>query len=397
MFSEDQLEQLRSFPEISRDELIGYFTPTAGDVAFVDTGRGRGAPDRLGMLVQLCTLPWLGFVPDDVRSAPPAAVGRLADRLGVEPAALSLYGQRAQTRSDHLGMIAEHLGWKTAPAGSNEMKELEQFLLDRAMEHDSPTLLFSLAREYLVSAKVTRPGAIVLAKMIGTARKGAGDLTAQLVGHLLTGEVRADLDRMLLVDAGLGMTRLEWLNSPARDASAASVKTAIDKLGWFRGIDAPQMDVSALPNERRRFLAQVARRSTNQGLERRKERKYPILLALPRLIAGRERGPMFLSGHRPGPHRLATTDPRDICPETGRTRLGYDRARILLARYADGLRLHQLRHSSATHLGEANVSASVIMAKTGHKSLRSVQRYVKPGLAAVHAATETLSSPRRRG
>ena len=128
------------------------------------------------MLVQLCTLPWLGFVPDEVRSAPPAAVDRLAGRLGVDPAALSLYGQRAQTRSDHLGMIAEYLGWKTAPAGSEEMKELEQFLLDRAMEHDSPTLLFSLAREYLASAKVIRPGAIVLAKMIGTARKGAGDL-----------------------------------------------------------------------------------------------------------------------------------------------------------------------------------------------------------------------------
>ncbi len=118
---------------------------------------------------------------------------------------------------------------------------------------------------------------------------------------------------------------------------------------------------------------------------------------LPRLIAGRERGPLFLSEHRPGPHRLATTDSRDICPETGRVRLGYDRARVLLAHYADGMGLHQLRHSSATHLGEANVSANVIMAKTGHKSLRSVQRYVKPGLAAVHAATEMLSSPRRRG
>jgi hypothetical protein len=57
------------------------------------------------------------------------------------------------------------------------------------------------------------------------------------------------------------------------------VKTAIDKPAWFRGIDAPQMDVSGLPDERRRFPAQVARRSTNQGLERRKKRKYPILLA----------------------------------------------------------------------------------------------------------------------
>lgn len=34
-----------------------------------------------------------------------------------------------------------------------------------------------------------------------------------------------------------------------------------------------------LPNERRRCLAQAARRSTNQGLERRQERKFPILLA----------------------------------------------------------------------------------------------------------------------
>jgi integrase len=65
--------------------------------------------------------------------------------------------------------------------------------------------------------------------------------------------------------------------------------------------------------------------------------------------------------------------------------------------YGDGLRLHQLRHSSATHLGEAGVSANVIMTKTGHKSLRSLQRYVRPGLAAVHEATEALSSPRRRG
>jgi integrase len=118
---------------------------------------------------------------------------------------------------------------------------------------------------------------------------------------------------------------------------------------------------------------------------------------LPRLIAGRTSGPLFLSAHRPGPHRRATTDPDDICPEPGRVRPGYDRARTLLAHCADGLRLHQLRHSSATHLGEANVSANVIMTKTGHKSLRSVQRYVKPGLAAVHQATEVLSGPRRRG
>lgn len=47
--------------------------------------------------------------------------------------------------------MAEYLNWKPAPAGGGSMKDLEQFLLDRAMEHDSQTLLFTVAAEYLIS------------------------------------------------------------------------------------------------------------------------------------------------------------------------------------------------------------------------------------------------------
>jgi hypothetical protein len=36
-----------------------------------------------------------------------------------------------------------------AVAGEPELKELDEFLLARAMEHDSPTLLFRLAGEHL--------------------------------------------------------------------------------------------------------------------------------------------------------------------------------------------------------------------------------------------------------
>jgi hypothetical protein len=43
MFSREQYEQLRSFPEISRDELFRYFTLTSAEVAFVDPGAGRGS------------------------------------------------------------------------------------------------------------------------------------------------------------------------------------------------------------------------------------------------------------------------------------------------------------------------------------------------------------------
>jgi tRNA(Met) C34 N-acetyltransferase TmcA len=88
MFSEEQLEQLRSSPQITRDELIKFFTLTSADLAFVDPGRGRGPADRLGLAVQLASLPWLGFVPDEVASAPAAAVARVAEQLGLDPRVL---------------------------------------------------------------------------------------------------------------------------------------------------------------------------------------------------------------------------------------------------------------------------------------------------------------------
>ncbi|WP_407840261.1 sigma-70 family RNA polymerase sigma factor [Streptomyces sp. DSM 116496] len=48
---------------------------------------------------------------------------------------------------------------------------------------------------------------------------------------------------------------------------------------------------------------------------------------LPGLLAGRTRGPVFLSERRPGPSR--TPGPADLCPDTGRRRLSYERAERL--------------------------------------------------------------------
>jgi integrase len=124
---------------------------------------------------------------------------------------------------------------------------------------------------------------------------------------------------------------------------------------------------------------------------------------LPRLLrlpdgSSRTRGPLFLASRRPGPARRPPE--RDICPHTGRPRLGYDRARILFKKHtaaatSGGLELHQLRHSAATHLGDQKVPLQLIMAKTRHRSPRTVMRYVKPGDAAVAEVTSLLGPPRR--
>jgi integrase len=118
---------------------------------------------------------------------------------------------------------------------------------------------------------------------------------------------------------------------------------------------------------------------------------------LPRLLrlpdgTSRSSGPLFLASRKPVPSRRPAL--RDICPHTGRPRLGYDRARILLKNLT-GWQLHQLRHSAATHLGDQKVPLQLIMAKTRHKSPRTAMRYVNPGPAAVADVTQLLDPPRR--
>jgi integrase len=96
---------------------------------------------------------------------------------------------------------------------------------------------------------------------------------------------------------------------------------------------------------------------------------------LPRLIAGRSFGPLFLAD---------------------RARLSYRRAEALFQQASGGWTLHQLRHSALTHLAEQNVSLPLLMAKSRHASLRSLQRYARPGAEAVAALTAATDPARRR-
>jgi len=279
VFADGELDALRRFPEIGREELFRFFTLTSADVAFVDPGRGRGPADRLGLAVTLCSLPWLGFVPDEVSAAPRAAVERLAGQLEVDPDAIRSYGRRPKTRTEHLRLAAQYLGWR-APTTS-ELKELDEFLLARALEHDSPLLLFRLACEYLISARVIRPGPVTVVKRVASAREQARRETFDRLAHEFTEQRRAGLDGLLVVDPAVGMTRLRWLGQGPVEASAAAVKAEVAKLEFLRGMDAHTLNLSVLPAERRRFLATVGRRLTAQALARRDpQRRYPILLTV---------------------------------------------------------------------------------------------------------------------
>lgn len=117
----------------------------------------------------------------------------------------------------------------------------------------------------------------------------------------------------------------------------------------------------------------------------------PTARLLPHLIAGRGHGPLFVTDRR----ARVVLAPGDVCPQTGRARLSYRRAAELFAQHT-GRTLHQLRHSALTHLAEDGVNGPLLMAASRHESLRSLQRYARPGPAAVAKLAAQRDPEQRR-
>jgi integrase/recombinase XerD len=123
----------------------------------------------------------------------------------------------------------------------------------------------------------------------------------------------------------------------------------------------------------------------------------------PRLLASRRRGPVFLTD-RAAPARTATLD---VCPVTSRARLSYRRAAELFdlatrpladpEHRQQGWTLHQLRHSALTHEAEDGTNTPLLLARSRHASVRSLERYARPGPEAVARHVASRDPGRRRG
>jgi integrase len=113
------------------------------------------------------------------------------------------------------------------------------------------------------------------------------------------------------------------------------------------------------------------------------------------VVAGRERGPVFVSDTS-GPKRRPA--PGDVDPTSGLARLSHPRAEAAFRRYS-GWSFQQLRHSRLTHLGQAGCGVGVLLTMSGYKRPASVRPYVVDGrvddtvIAALLLATDPERQP----
>jgi hypothetical protein len=155
------------------------------------------------------------------------------------------------------------------------------WLLERALEHDKPTLLDALTGENLRTAQRIRPGVTRLERLVAEARVRAETEPFQQLTPRLTADRRQWLDTLLEPDPARGLTPLAWLRRPAVSNSPGAMLGNLEKLSFLRGADVDAWPLEAVHPNRLQFLGQLARKTSAQPLPRAPTtRRYPMLVAL---------------------------------------------------------------------------------------------------------------------
>ena len=95
--SDAERERLDSFPaQVVPGDIETHFTLSRADRRQIP--RTTSPTNRLGFALQLGTLRFLGFCPDDLSAAPEAVVIFVARQLDVAPGELARYGRRVPAR-----------------------------------------------------------------------------------------------------------------------------------------------------------------------------------------------------------------------------------------------------------------------------------------------------------
>lgn len=275
--SEAERLRFNSFPkDLSTDDLIAHFTLTDADLRQIP--KSSTPPNQLGFALQLLCLRFLGFYLADLGSVPKFVIEFVATQIGIETEEIKSYGERGATLTAHRQIIEKYLAFHYPT--ETDSARIENWLLERALEHDRPALLLQLLCERFLQEKIVRPGFSVVERMVTTARTSAETAIFERLEVIIDDILSQGLDELLIAPQPSHPTPLAWLRQSAPSNTPKSILGGLQKLSKLQKWEVGNWNLSAINPNRRKQLAQIGFRSTAQALSRmNKIRRYPILLA----------------------------------------------------------------------------------------------------------------------
>lgn len=275
LLTEDQRLEFTQIPQnISEYEIAKYYTFSSYDLDIIN--KHRKDYNRLGFAVQLALLinPGWSFSVSD--SIPESVLTYISEQIKVSPTELEFYGQRENTRLEHLQEIREIYGFKSYT--HEDSKSLIQNLLPYAIENDNVINLMKLTINQIKMQKIILPGITTIEKVVSEVISKADQEFITMVNDSITSEQKHKLD-MLIDSKEDGKTKLGWLKEDQGHSSPKAFSEVIKRLELIRNLNINLNIVSLHPNRIRQF-SRLGSKYDPSSLRRFEEKKRHAILVL---------------------------------------------------------------------------------------------------------------------
>jgi len=217
------------------DSLIRHYSLSAADRLEIDLRRREH--NKLGFAVQLCVMRHPGRVLSAGEIPPRAMLNYVADQIGADPTAFTIYARREETRRDHIARLMIYLGVRSATAQDRRAAFLSA--IEAAAISDSGASIVNAIVAMMREREALLPAVEVIERMGLAARAIARRRAKGALVQGLTPEKLQALDKLLEVDAAVGQTRFHWLRSAPEAPAASNLIGLTERIAFLRtlGID----------------------------------------------------------------------------------------------------------------------------------------------------------------
>lgn len=276
IFSSTERDNLLSLPD-NRDDLIRHYTFNEQDLSIIL--QHRGASNRLGFAIQLCYMRYPGVMLIADESPFPPLQHFVASQLKITADAWNDYGQRDQTRREHLHELQSVFGFK--PFTMENYRPAIHSLDELARQTDKGIILATALIQNLRNQLILLPSLNVIERICAEAiTRGTRHIYISLT-ESLSDEHHRQLDALLDLRENNKTSTLAWLR---QSPSAPNAKHLLEHLDRLRMMDTLILPIGIEHQIHQNRLLKLAREGgqmTTQHLRALENtRRYATLIAV---------------------------------------------------------------------------------------------------------------------
>ena len=275
VLSDTERENLLALPD-GRGTFIQYYTLSERDLAIISLHRGDA--NRLGFAIQLCYMRYPGILLGTDENPNPALLNMVTKQLNILPDCWIDYGQREQTRREHITEIENVFGFQTFAAA--HYRKAIHFLDELARQTDKGIIIATALVAHLRSASVLLPTINTIERICSASITRGTRFIYNALTKPLTDEHKKGLEAMLAMYDNSNTSILLWLCQSPQAYNGRRLLEHIERVKIIEALQLPAGMEKLIHQNRLIKLAREGSKMTAQHLKDLEiTRRYATLVA----------------------------------------------------------------------------------------------------------------------